>query len=148
MKKLNNMVVVERKIVNGTQSKGRIDVNFQTKRQVMPIARATKLQEEDELLTQENDSVSLFKILGDAYQVLQKFNGKTISVIKTLEEIEGAENYEELENPKVLGLKSNAENSDDENFDKEDDSKENDENLEEKPKLEVVKKAGRPKVEK
>ncbi len=88
MKKLNNMVIVERKIVNGTQSKGRIDVNFTTKRQCMPIERATKLKQEDELMVQENDSVSLFKILGDAYQVDVKVGNKTISQILLLEEIE------------------------------------------------------------
>jgi len=88
MKKLNNMVIVERKIVNGTQSKGRIDVNFTTKRQCMPIERATKLKQEDELMVQENDSVSLFEILGDAYQVDVKVGNKTISKILLLEEIE------------------------------------------------------------
>lgn len=88
MKKLNNMVIVERKIVNGTQTKGRIDVNFTTKRQCMPIERATKLKQEDELMVQENDSVSLFKILGDAYQVDVKFGNKTVSQILLLEEIE------------------------------------------------------------
>jgi len=88
MKKLNNMVIVERKIVNGTQSKGRIDVNFATKRQCMPIERATRLKEEDELMTQENDSVSLFEILGDAYQVDVKVGSKTVSRILLLEEVE------------------------------------------------------------
>jgi len=88
MKKLNNMVIVERKIVNGTQTKGRIDVNFTTKRQCMPIERATKLKQEDELMVQENDSVSLFKILGEAYQVDVKFGNKTVSQILLLEEIE------------------------------------------------------------
>ena len=88
MKKLNNMVIVERKNVNGTQSKGRIDVNFTTKRQCMPIERATKLKQEDELMVQENDSVSLFEILGDAYQVDVKVGNKTISQILLLEEIE------------------------------------------------------------
>lgn len=88
MKKLNNMVIVERKIVNGTQTKGRIDVNFTTKRQCMPIERATKLKQEDELMVQENDSVSLFEILGEAYQVDVKFGNKTVSQILLLEEIE------------------------------------------------------------
>lgn len=101
MKKLNNMVIVERKIVNGTQSKGRIDVNFATKRQCMPIERATKLQEEDELMTQENDSVSLFKILGDAYQVNVKVGSKTVSRIVLLEEIEETEENSDSNNSKT-----------------------------------------------
>ena len=110
MKKLNNMVIVERKIVNGTQSKGRIDVNFATKRQCMPIERATKLQEEDELMTQENDSASLFKILGDAYQVNVKVGSKTVSRIVLLEEIEEAVKDFDKEQEAQKSLKKLIEN--------------------------------------
>lgn len=93
MKELKNMVIVEETITTGyTNDHGKVVASSKTKRKALGKEYAEKLAETDETI----------QVIGQAYEVIRKINGKSIRQVLTLEDAESIEGtIEQKDGPKL-----------------------------------------------
>lgn len=89
MKELKNMVIVEETITTGYMNDhGKVVASSKTKRKALVKEYAEKLAETDETI----------QVIGQAYEVIRKINGKSIRQVLTLEDAESIEGKIEQNN--------------------------------------------------
>lgn len=97
-KQLKDIVIVEFTIVSGVQDENGIYANTKIKRQALGKSYAEKIEKEDAEKAEMYNSKPLVKILGDAYEYFDRFNGNPRLNLLTLEEIEELEDVTDEEN--------------------------------------------------